>query len=258
MKFPKHVAIIMDGNGRWAAQRGYPRIYGHIRGSTRVKPIVREADRLGIRALTLYAFSTENWSRPPTELKILWKLLKKYFVKEFDELNQRNIRMRIVGEVERLSPEIREVLDPLLERLSKNTGLQLNLAISYGSRRELSRAAQLFAEDCLTGKHKPHEMSEELMQKYLWTSELGALSDVDLVIRTSGEVRVSNFLLWQSAYAEYVFSSLYWPEFKPEHLRETIDQYSKRERRFGGAACEVEYGEWLEHEGKHAEGDSRV
>ncbi len=230
---PKHIAIIMDGNGRWAERRGYPRIFGHIRGSSRVKPIVREADRLGVNALTLYAFSTENWLRPESELRVLWKLLKKYFVKEFEELKKKNIRMRILGEVDRLAPEIRKVLDPMLEGLCQNTGLQLNLAISYGSRRELARAARLFAEDCLAGVREPEDMNEELMQHYLWTSDLKKFSDVDLVIRTSGEHRVSNFLLWQSAYAEFVFTDVCWPDFTPEHLRDAIREYSNRDRRYG-------------------------
>ncbi len=239
MKIPRHVAIIMDGNGRWAERRGYPRVFGHIRGSTRVKPLVREADRLGIRALTLYAFSTENWLRPEGELSVLWRLLKKYFVKEFQELQKKNIRMRVIGEIERLSPEIRSVIDPIQERLSGNTGLQLNLAISYGSRRDLSRAAKLFAQDCVDGKRRPEDMSEQLMREYLWTAELAELSDVDLVIRTSGEVRVSNFLLWQSAYAEFIFSELCWPDFKPEHLRACIEEYSGRDRRFGQTASQT-------------------
>lgn len=246
---PKHVAIIMDGNGRWAERRGYPRVFGHIRGSSRVKPIVREADRLGIKALTLYAFSTENWSRPSSELRVLWKLLRKYFVREFDELNKKNIRMRIIGEVDRLGPEIREVLDPLLERLSKNTGLQLNLAISYGSRRELTRAASLFAQDCVDGKRQPSDMTEDLMRDYLWTSELGNLSDVDLVIRTSGEVRVSNFLLWQAAYAEFLFTELCWPDFKPENLRLAVEEYAARERRYGKTSAQINSGKPVRIEG---------
>ncbi len=230
---PKHIAIIMDGNGRWATARGYPRIFGHIRGSSRVKPIVREADNLGIKALTLYAFSTENWLRPKSELSVLWKLLKKYFVKEFQELERKNIKMRILGEIDRLDPSIRAVLDPMITALSKNTGLQFNLAISYGSRRELSDATRRFAKDCLAGIYKPEAMDENLMRDYLWTAPLKELADVDLVIRTSGEKRVSNFLLWQSAYAEYVFTDVNWPDFTPEHLRKALEDYSHRERRYG-------------------------
>lgn len=231
---PKHIAIIMDGNGRWAQRRGHPRVFGHVRGSSRVRVVVKEASRLGVKALTLYAFSTENWSRPEAERRILWRLLKKYLVREADELDRENVRLRVIGEAERLDPDVRAVLGPLVERLSKNTGLQLTLALSYGSRRELTQAAKLFAEDCVAGRAKPEDMSEALMEKYLWTSELGDLAPVDLFIRTSGEHRVSNFLVWQSAYAEFVFLDHYWPDFGASELRMAIEEYSKRDRRYGG------------------------
>lgn len=230
---PKHVAIIMDGNGRWAQRRGYPRVYGHVRGCSRVKPLVREADQLGIKALTLYAFSTENWSRPESELNVLWRLLKKYLIREVDELHRRNVRFRVIGELERLSPDVQAVVNASIARLSGNTGLQLTFALSYGSRRELTRAMQLFARDCVDGRACPEELNEELLNRYLWTADLGELSEVDLMIRTSGELRISNFLLWQSAYAELMFSDLCWPDFKPEHLRSAIEDYAERERRFG-------------------------
>lgn len=234
MKAPKHVAIIMDGNGRWAQRRKHPRVFGHVRGASRIKAVVREADRLGIKALTLYAFSTENWSRPDGELQVLWRLLKKYLRREQDNLMKENVRLRVIGEVERLDPDVRAILDPAIEKLSRNTGLTLTFALSYGSRRELVRATRLFAEDCLSGKRRPEEMSEELMERYLWTAELGELAKVDLMIRTSGEVRVSNFLLWQAAYAEFVFTDLCWPDFLPKHLEAAVSQYSQRERRYGG------------------------
>jgi undecaprenyl diphosphate synthase len=230
---PRHVAIIMDGNGRWAERRSHPRVFGHVRGSARIKSVVREADRLGVKALTMFAFSTENWARPDGELRVLWKLLKRYLIKEADELMRENVRMRVIGEVERLSPDVREVLDPVVERLSGNTGLQLTFAISYGSRRELARAAELFAQDCVKGLARPSDMSEELLARYLWTSELKDLADVDLVIRTSGEHRVSNFLLWQSAYAEFVFTECLWPDFTPSHFALAIAEFERRERRFG-------------------------
>lgn len=234
MTVPRHVAIIMDGNGRWAQRRRHPRVYGHVRGSSRVKSITREADRLGVKALTLYAFSTENWSRPDTELKVLWKLLKKYLLREVEELHRENVRLHVIGEVDRLDRDVREVLDSATARLAGNSGLQLTFAVSYGSRRELARAARLFAEDCVVGKRKPDEMSEVLMDQYLWTDVLGELAQVDLVIRTSGEKRVSNFLLWQAAYAEYYFTDLCWPDFSPENLRDALADYASRERRFGG------------------------
>ncbi len=231
---PQHVAIIMDGNGRWAQRRHHPRVFGHVRGSSRVKAIVKEADRLGVKALTLYAFSTENWRRPDAELDVLWRLLKKYLVREAADLNRENVRLRVIGEIERLHPELRATLDSTIDMLSKNTGLQLTFALSYGSRRELVRAAQLFAMDCLDGKRRPEEMCEEVMNEYLWTQSLGALAEVDLVIRTSGEKRISNFLLWQSAYAEYYFTDDCWPDFTAEHLKRAVADYSSRTRRFGG------------------------
>jgi undecaprenyl diphosphate synthase len=240
LRVPKHVAIIMDGNGRWAERRGHPRVFGHIRGSSRIKPIVKEANRLGIKALTLFAFSTENWSRPEQELGVLWKLLKKYLQKERDELNRENVKLNVIGETEKLSSDIHAVLSPTLELLSQNTGLTLTFALSYGSRKELARAAQLFAEDCLKGIRKPSDIVDqgpELMSHYLWTQSMGNLSDVDLVIRTSGEKRVSNFLLWQSAYAEFIFSDLNWPDFGPEQFRASVEEYSKRDRRFGGLSA---------------------
>ena len=227
----------MDGNGRWAQRRGYPRVYGHIRGSGRIKAIVREADALGVRALTLYAFSTENWTRPEGELSVLWRLLKKFLLKEVAELERENVRLHIIGEVERLSPDVREVVESARARLAGNTGLQLTFAVSYGSRRELVRATQLFARDCVAGRRRADEMTEALMGDYLWTaalSRLDGLDNVDLVIRTSGEKRVSNFLLWQAAYAEFSFTGVCWPDFTPEHLRGALREFGARDRRFGG------------------------
>lgn len=223
----------MDGNGRWAQRRRKPRIYGHVRGASRVKGIVREASQAGVKALTLFAFSTENWSRPPAELDVLWKLLRKYLLSEVEELAKENVRLKIIGEVERLSPELRSAVAVAVERLSKNTGMELVFAVSYGARRELARAAQLFAQDCVEGKRRPEELSEALVDSYLWTRELGDLSDVDLVIRTSGERRISNFLLWQSAYAEYYFTETCWPDFDESCLRRAFEDFGLRDRRFG-------------------------
>lgn len=231
---PRHVAIIMDGNGRWAQRRGYPRVFGHIRGASRIRAVAEEASRLGVEALTLYAFSTENWNRPETELDVLWKLLKKFLKREEAALMRNNVRLRVIGEVERLGSDVREVLDPVLQRLSKNTGLQLTFAVSYGSRREIVRAAQAFAQDCIEGKASAADLTESQLEQYLWTADLKGTATVDLVIRTSGEQRVSNFLLWQAAYAEFVFLDLCWPDFGPETLRESIGRYYERDRRFGG------------------------
>ncbi len=227
----------MDGNGRWAQRRHHPRVFGHVRGASRIKPVVREAERLGVKALTLYAFSTENWTRPEEELGVLWKILKKFLKREADELDARNVRLRVIGELERLGPDVREVLDPVIARLSKNTGLQLTFAVSYGSRREIARAARLFAEDCVSGKRHPSDLQErgdDLLEEYLWTADLGELAQVDLVIRTSGEKRISNFLLWQAAYAEFVFLDLCWPDFSPQDFEQAVVEYSNRDRRFGG------------------------
>lgn len=233
---PRHVAIIMDGNGRWAARRRRPRFFGHVRGSRQVKTIVREAGRVGIEALTLYAFSTENWARPDSELTVLWKLMRKYLIRERAELMRENVRLRVIGDLDRLEPGLRQVVDETVSILSDNTGLQLTFAISYGARRELARAARLFAEDVARGNRKPEEMSEEVLESYLWTAPLDELSDVDLVIRTSGERRVSNFLLWQSAYAEFLFTELCWPDFGVEAFHAAIDDFAGRDRRFGGVA----------------------
>lgn len=224
----------MDGNGRWAQRRFHPRVYGHIRGASRIKAVVEEANRLGVKALTLYAFSTENWTRPDAELGVLWKLLKKFLQKEEANLMRNQVRLQVIGEIERLGSDVREVLDPVMKRLSQNTGLRLTFAVSYGSRRELTRAMRLFAEDCVAGRAQTDDFDESKVASYLWTAPLEELSEVDLVIRTSGEKRVSNFLLWQAAYAEYVFLDLCWPEFEPKHFREAIEEYGSRERRFGG------------------------
>lgn len=224
----------MDGNGRWAQRRFHPRVYGHIRGASRIKAVVEEANRLGIKALTLYAFSTENWTRPDAELGVLWKLLKKFLQREEANLMRNQVRLHVIGEVERLGSDVREVLDPVLKRLSENTGLRLTFAVSYGSRRELTRAMRLFAEDCVAGRARPEDFDETKMQNYLWTAPLGELGEVDLVIRTSGERRISNFLLWQAAYAEFIFLDLCWPDFEPRNFREALEEYGARERRFGG------------------------
>ncbi len=239
---PNHIAIIMDGNGRWAQRRGRPRVFGHVRGSARVRAIVEEANRLGVKALTLYAFSTENWSRPESERSTLWKLLKKFLIRDAEELHRQNVKLRVIGEIERLETDVREALNPVLARLSMNTGLQLTFALSYGARTELVRAARLFAEDCVAGRCHPGMMSEGIMERYLWTSVLGDIAPVDLFIRTSGERRISNFLLWQSAYAEFFFADVCWPEFEPKDLRAAIQDFSLRERRFGATSDSVLLG----------------
>ncbi len=232
---PRHIAIVMDGNGRWAQCRSHPRVYGHVRGSARVKEIVREADRLGVQALTLYAFSTENWIRPESERSVLWKLLKKYLEREVEELDRKNVRLQVIGELHRLDEGVRRVVQSALARLASNTGLVLTFALSYGSRRELAQAAQRFAIDCLEGRASPQDLQQEdRFGQYLETAPLGDLGEVDLFIRTSGEQRLSNFLLWQSAYAELVFVDKSWPDFRAADLEAAVREYGRRDRRFGG------------------------
>ncbi len=229
---PKHIAIVMDGNGRWAQRRGHPRVFGHVRGTARVKMIVREAQMLGVEALTLYAFSTENWRRPEHERRVLWSLLKKFLQREIGELARQNIRLRIIGERDRLDDDIREVIQRAEQSLAGMTGMELTFAVSYGARLELMHAARSFAEACIAGQVTPSSMSVAVMEQYLWARE------VDLLIRTGGEKRLSNFLLWQSAYAECIFTECCWPDFGPRDLRQAIDEFQGRERRFGGLdAC---------------------
>ena len=233
-RLPRHIAIIMDGNGRWAQRRGRPRVFGHIRGAKRVREIVRAAGGLGIEALTLYAFSTENWARPESEKETLWQLLRKFLSREVDELAKQNVRLRIIGEVDRLPADLQAMIAVAEEKLASNTGLRLNLALSYGARRELLRAARIFAERCAQGLAAPGDLSESTFGDLLWTSVLGDLAEVDLVIRTSGEKRISNFLLWQSAYAEYYFTDVCWPDFGTEKFEVAVREFMARSRRFGG------------------------
>jgi undecaprenyl diphosphate synthase len=236
-RVPAHVAIIMDGNGRWAQGRNRPRVFGHIRGASRIRAIVSTADRMGVRALTLFAFSTENWSRPEDELKVLWRLLAKYLRRELDHLDRENVRLRVIGELDRLPESVRSVLEPAVARLAGNTGLQLVFAVSYGGRRELVHAARRFAEQCASGNALPSDLTEARLAEGLWTADLGELSEVDLVIRTSGEQRISNFLLWQVAYSEFVFSERAWPDFSSEDFEAAVNEYARRERRFGGVTA---------------------
>lgn len=233
-QIPKHVAIVMDGNGRWAELRRRPRYFGHVRGSSRVRSIVETASNLGIQALTLYAFSTENWKRPEAERSVLWKLLIKHLKKEIPHLRANNVRLRVMGEIERLPEDVRLAIDVATSELSNCTGMILTFAVSYGSRREILNAAYRWAkehfETCGQGAVEP---SEKTFENYLWTADMHQLAAVDLVIRTSGEQRTSNYLLWQAAYAEYSFVQDLWPDFTPDRFRDVIKEYGQRERRFG-------------------------
>jgi undecaprenyl diphosphate synthase len=230
-KIPKHVAVIMDGNGRWAKQRGLPRIAGHHSGMKTVKRITMAADGLGVEVLTMYAFSTENWKRPPEEVEFLMKLPQEFLSIELDELVEKNVRVRMTGIKEGLPAHTVAAVEAAMERTRNNTGLILNFALNYGSRNEMITAMKDMYEDIRSGKIRLEDVEEETYGQYLQT---GGLPDPDLLIRTSGELRLSNFMLWQLAYTELYFSPLYWPDFGERNFYEAIHQYQRRSRRYGG------------------------
>ena len=223
----------MDGNGRWAQARGYPRFYGHIRGAARVKEVVEFSRKTGIRALTLYAFSTENWKRPEEELKILWKILRKYLRREVKELKNQGIRLQVIGEVDRLPDDAAIELRAAVAELAQGKMMDLTFALSYGGRSDILNAAKSLVSDVQEGKLDPKRITEAEFSKRLSTSELGEWSDVDLMIRTSGEMRISNFLLWQCSYAEFDFPDTHWPDFTVNEFKKSLEKFSKRKRRFG-------------------------
>ncbi|MCI3918990.1 isoprenyl transferase [Paenibacillus sp. TRM 82003] len=227
---PKHVAIIMDGNGRWARQHGMPRIAGHRAGMKNVRTITMAANDLGVEALTLYAFSTENWKRPQEEVDFLMKLPQEFFPLEIDDLKANNVRIRMMGAKEGLPPHTLKTIEDAIEQTKHNTGLILNFAMNYGGRRELLLAMQRFGEQVAAGERRPEEVDEALFESYLQSE---GLPDLDLLIRTSGEIRISNFMLWQLAYTELWFTDVYWPEFTKEHFYEAIRSYQGRARRYG-------------------------
>lgn len=220
---PRHVAIIMDGNGRWARKRLLPRVVGHQRGVEAVRRVVRAAQGMGLEALTLYAFSTENWRRPQDEVSALMGLLKRFIISDLDEFCANNVRLKIIGDFRAFPPDVVAQIDGALARTAKNTGVTVVIALNYGSQDEIARAATKAATK---GPITPESISAEL--------DTADLPPLDLLIRTSGEIRLSNFLLWQAAYAEMWFTEVYWPDFTPEHLAEALAQFGKRERRFGG------------------------
>jgi undecaprenyl diphosphate synthase len=226
-RLPAHVAIIMDGNGRWAAQRHLPRVEGHRAGIDAVRDTVETAARLGIDVLTLYAFSMENWKRPAAEVSTLMLLLKRYLRSELNALLKNEIRFRVIGRMEDLAPDIQDELSTAIERTSKNAGMIFNIALNYGGRAEIVDAAR---RAIATGI-RPEELTEERFSKFLYTA---GQPDPDLLIRTSGEMRVSNYLLWQIAYAEIYVTDTLWPDFRRHHLLEAVLAYQKRERRYGG------------------------
>lgn len=233
---PRHIAMIMDGNGRWAVARGLDRSEGHVEGVKTVRRITEEASRLGVEYLTLYAFSTENWNRPKTEVDALMHLIGIAIEREAPELVRNNVRLNLIGDLDRLPEDAHLRLNDTVERTSKCTGLVLSLALSYSARWEIANAASLIAIDALNGKITPDRIDAEVFSSYLNTSKM---PDPDLLIRTGGDCRVSNFLLWQIAYSELVFTPVFWPDYTTEHFRQDIAEFQRRERRFGKTSGQI-------------------
>jgi undecaprenyl diphosphate synthase len=229
-KLPRHVAIIMDGNGRWAQEHGLPRVEGHREGAKAVREVVRAAREVGLRALTLYAFSAQNWQRPVEEVATLMQLLRDYVIEERDEIMDNDIRLIAIGEVDRLPPFAKEPLDALMRDSAGNRGMTLCLALSYGGRESITAAAKAMAQAVADGKLTPDQVTEEKLTAELQTA---GLPQLDLLVRTSGEERLSNFLLWEAAYAELYFTETYWPAFGKAELYLALESYRGRERRFG-------------------------
>ncbi len=228
---PRHIAIIMDGNGRWANARGLPRAQGHRAGAEAVREAVETCRHLGIEYLTLYAFSSENWNRPQKEVDALMKLLERFLREKLPELLKQNVRFHTIGRHHTLPAKCREQIENAIERTKHNTGLNLILALSYGSREEITDAARALATQAAAGTLKPDDIDSTLFSQHLYTSDF---PDPDLLIRTSGELRISNFLLWQISYSEIVISNKFWPDFRDADLRDAVAEYARRHRRFGG------------------------
>ncbi len=228
---PRHVAIIMDGNGRWAKKRMLPRLAGHKKGVDAVKSIVRAAGDLGIDVLTLYAFSTENWRRPEEEVSDLMGLLKQFIIRDLAEIARNGVRLRVIGDYQALKPDLVALIDDAIEKTALNTAMTLVIALNYGAQAEIARAARSLAEDVSQGKIALEEVGEEAIEARLYTH---GLPPVDLLIRTSGEERLSNFLLWQVSYAEFHFTQILWPDFDAKALKAAIDRFAERDRRYGG------------------------
>jgi undecaprenyl diphosphate synthase len=229
-KLPKHIAIIMDGNGRWATKNSMMRVLGHRKGAEAVRDVVRTCRKLGIQYLTLYAFSVENWLRPKEEVKALTLLLKKYLEEELSEMMDNNIKLKAIGDIDALEGGVKTTLSEAIEKTSGNEGMCLNLALSYGGRDEIVDGVRKIVEDIKNGTIDENDITKDMFSKYLYFPEM---PDPDLLIRTSGEYRLSNFLIWQLAYTELYFTDVLWPDFSKEHLLEAIADYQSRERRFG-------------------------
>ncbi len=227
VRIPQHIAVIMDGNGRWARKRGLPRLAGHRAGTENIRAIVAEADRIGVRCLTLYAFSTENWNRPSLEVQGLMQILSDFIDREAQSLHEQNVHLRHLGRLEGLNPTLANKVRRAVNLTSANTGLTLAIAFNYGGRADIVDAIHR----AIAAGVAADQIDEQLINTYISTT---GMPDPDMVIRTSGERRLSNFLIWQSAYSEFWFTPVYWPDFRPEHLHQAIGEYGQRERRFGG------------------------
>ncbi|MEG0133747.1 MAG: isoprenyl transferase [Clostridium sp.] len=230
-RIPAHIAIIMDGNGRWAKERKLPRTMGHRAGMKNIKMVVQEASELGVRYLTLYAFSTENWKRPQDEVGALMNLVVEFIDKEFDELHKNNVRLNSIGDISKLPEKSRKSIDNAKEKTKENTGLTLNIALNYGGRDEIIKGVKEIAELILKKDMNIEDIDENSISEHLYTK---GMPDPDIIIRPSGELRLSNYLLWQSAYSEFWFSNINWPDFTKEDLKRAIFDFQKRDRRYGG------------------------
>lgn len=228
---PSHIGIIMDGNGRWAKKRGLPRQAGHNYGAQTFRKITKYCEKRGIRYLTVYAFSTENWKRPKEEIDGIMKLFKDYLKESLSDFTKENIRTRFIGDLTPLSPEILQLITEAEQSTKDKTGMVLNIAINYGGREEITHAARSLARDVAAGRLSPGDITEELLTSRMYTA---GQPDPDLILRPSGEYRTSNFMLWQSAYSEYLFMDILWPDFKQDDLDRALDEYARRNRRFGG------------------------
>jgi len=228
---PRHIAIIMDGNGRWAKKRGLPRNAGHAAGAESFRKIAKYCRTLGVEYLTVYAFSTENWKRSADEVGGIMRLLGRYLKEAIRDMEKNHVRFRFFGDLSRLDPKLRELCEAAQNRSMEYSDVQVNFCLNYGGRDEIVKAAQAFARDVAEGKRRPEELTEDILSGYLYSA---GVPDPELIIRPSGELRTSNFLLWQSAYSEYVFMDVLWPDFGPEDLDKAIAEYQSRNRRFGG------------------------
>ena len=228
---PCHIAIIMDGNGRWAKKRGLPRTAGHTAGSEALRKIAKYCRQIGVKYLTVYAFSTENWKRPPEEVNGIMKLLKNYLEEALRDMDKNGVRFRFFGDLSKLTPELQQLCKSTEDRSAAYNDVQVNMCLNYGGRDEIVQACRRFSEEVAAGTRQPHDLNEQVLAGYLYSADV---PDPELIIRPSGEQRTSNFLLWQSAYSEYVFMDVLWPDFGPKELDEAIAQYHRRDRRFGG------------------------